>query len=50
MTSGLSMMKDIFILKFDSSETCCEVQIVDGQGDVDGTYMLSTRFPSPSNL
>lgn len=50
MTSGLSMMKDIFILKFDSSETCCEVQIVDGQGDVDGTYMLSTRFSSPSKL
>ena len=27
-----------------SAETCCEVQIVDGQGDVDGTYMLNTRF------
>merc|ERR1711971_1502445 len=28
-----------------TSDTCCEVQIVDGQGDVDGTYMLNS---SPS--
>ena len=33
--------------KLDSADTCCEVQIVDGQGDVDGTYMLNTRFSSP---
>merc|ERR1719249_417357 len=25
-----------------TSDTCCEVQILDGQGDVDGTYMLNT--------
>ena len=27
-----------------SSDACCEVQIVEGQGDVDGTYMLNTRL------
>merc|ERR1712172_39088 len=30
-----------------TSDTCCDVQIVDGQGDVDGTYMLNSS-PSAS--
>merc|ERR1711936_271716 len=43
------LMPKFFVLLFlhfafsqTASETCCEVQIVDGQGDVDGTYMLNT--------
>ena len=30
-----------------SSDACCEVQIVEGQGDVDGTYMLNARLVVP---
>ena len=44
------LKEESLILKLDSSDTCCEVQIVDGQGDVDGTYMLSTRFSLTNNL
>ena len=38
------MIKEHLIQKLDSADACCEVQIVDGQGDVDGTYMLNTRL------
>merc|ERR1712130_936377 len=31
-----------FVSAQTTSDACCEVQIVDGQGDVDGTYMLNT--------
>ena len=50
MTFVFSMIKEYLIQKLDSADACCEVQIVDGQGDVDGTYMLNTRFSRPSPL